>query len=137
MEKINTIIKVTKEDESKYLMFATKKGIVKRTDIKEFESIRTSGKICISLKDNDELLDVRKTSGENIILLGDVTLLPRVPGVSEVVCMTKSGTEIETGILPFQIGMRLASSASRIGSMIQWPDLVRPPKRMIASGEEK
>ena len=46
-------------------------------------------------------------------------------------------TEMETGILPFQIGMRLASNASRIGSMIQCPDLVRPPKRMIASGLEK
>lgn len=46
-------------------------------------------------------------------------------------------TEMETGILPFHIGMRLASKASRIGSMIQCPDLVSPPKRMMASGEEK
>ena len=45
--------------------------------------------------------------------------------------------EIETGILPFQIGIRFSSNASRIGSMIQWPDLVRPPKRMMASGLEK
>ena len=45
--------------------------------------------------------------------------------------------EIDTGILPFHIGMRFSSNASRIGSMIQCPDLVRPPKRMIASGLEK
>ncbi len=69
-EKINTIIKVTKEDEAKYLLFATKKGIVKRTDIKEFDNIRNSGKICINLKNNDELIAVKKTSGNNMILLG-------------------------------------------------------------------
>ncbi len=69
-EKINTIIKVTNDDEAKYLMFATKKGIVKRTDIKEFENIRNSGKLCINLKNNDELLAVKKTNGNNVILLG-------------------------------------------------------------------
>ena len=46
-------------------------------------------------------------------------------------------TDTETGILPFHIGIRLSSIASRIGSMIQCPALVSPPKRMIASGEEK
>ena len=69
-EKVNAVIKVEKEDESKYLMFATKQGVVKKTDIKEFDSIRQSGKICIKLKDDDELLDVKKTSGDNLILLG-------------------------------------------------------------------
>ncbi len=69
-EKINTIIKVTNDDDAKYLMFATKKGIVKRTDIKEFENIRNSGKICINLKNNDELIAVKKTTGNNVILLG-------------------------------------------------------------------
>jgi len=69
-EKINSIIKIRKDDEYKYLLFATKKGIVKKTLLTEFENIRTSGKLCISLNDNDELLDVKKTTGENIILLG-------------------------------------------------------------------
>ncbi len=69
-EKINSIIKVSKDDDYKYLMFATKKGIVKKTDISEFDSIRATGKLCISLKENDELLDVKKTTGNDIILLG-------------------------------------------------------------------
>ncbi len=69
-EKINSIIKIDKEEQAKYLLFATKKGIVKKTLLSEFDNIRTSGKLCINLKDNDELLDVKKTNGENIILLG-------------------------------------------------------------------
>ncbi len=69
-EKINAVIKVSNDDEAKYLMFATKQGIVKKTDIKEFENIRTSGKLCINLKDDDELIAVKKTNGNNIILLG-------------------------------------------------------------------
>ncbi len=69
-EKINAIIKINKEEEIKYLLFATKHGIVKRTIINEFENIRNSGKICISLRDNDELIDVKKTSGNDLVLLG-------------------------------------------------------------------
>ena len=69
-EKINSVIKINKNEEYKYLMFATKKGVVKKTSLTEFESIRTSGKLCISLNDDDELLDVKKTTGDNIILLG-------------------------------------------------------------------
>ena len=70
-EKVNALIKVSKEEEKyKYLMFATKNGIVKRTLLSEFDNIRNSGKICITLNDNDELLDVKKTTGNNIILLG-------------------------------------------------------------------
>ena len=70
-EKINSVLKINKSDsEYKYLMFATKHGIVKRTNINEFDSIRTSGKLCINLNNNDELLDVKKTNGNNIILLG-------------------------------------------------------------------
>jgi len=69
-ERINSVVKINKEDEYKYLLFATKKGVVKKTLLTEFENIRTSGKLCISLNENDELLDVKKTNGNNIILLG-------------------------------------------------------------------
>ncbi len=69
-ESINSLVTISKEEESKYLMFVTKKGIVKKTNISEFDSIRTNGKICISLKENDELISVRKTSGNDLVLLG-------------------------------------------------------------------
>lgn len=69
-ETINSMISVSNEDEAKYLLFVTKQGLVKKTAISEFENIRTSGKISISLKPNDELIAVKKTTGDNYILLG-------------------------------------------------------------------
>ena len=69
-EKINSILSIEREDSAKYLLFATKQGIVKRTAIAEFDNIRNNGKICISLRDNDELISVQKTTGEDSILLG-------------------------------------------------------------------
>lgn len=69
-ESINSMIKISKDESSKYLLFATKKGIVKKTAIEEFDNIRTNGKICISLRENDELIGVRKTTGNDMVLLG-------------------------------------------------------------------
>ena len=69
-EMVNSVIRVVKEDSDKYLLFATKKGLVKKTSVSEFSNIRQNGKICITLKENDELISVRKSSGNNEILLG-------------------------------------------------------------------
>lgn len=69
-ESINSMIKISKDESSKYLLFATKKGIVKKTAIEEFDNIRTNGKICIFLRENDELIGVRKTTGNDMVLLG-------------------------------------------------------------------
>ena len=68
-EVINAIIPVKKEDDSKYLIFFTVNGLVKRTDIAEFDSIRKNGKIAINLKDNDELIGVKKTSGNDEVII--------------------------------------------------------------------
>lgn len=69
-EMINSVINIGREDEARHLLFVTKKGIVKKTNINEFDSIRTSGKICINLRENDELIAVKKTTGSDLILLG-------------------------------------------------------------------
>ena len=70
-EKITSMIQVESEESSnKYLMFFTKDGLTKRTRIEEFENIRNNGKKAIVLKDNDELISVRKTTGESEILIG-------------------------------------------------------------------
>ena len=70
-EKITSMIQVESEENSnKYLMFFTKDGLTKRTRIEEFENIRNNGKKAIVLKDSDELISVRKTTGENEILIG-------------------------------------------------------------------
>jgi DNA gyrase subunit A len=69
-EFINSIIKIDNFDEKGYLFFATKLGLVKRTELSEFENIRKTGKIAITLREDDELISVRKTSGNNEIILG-------------------------------------------------------------------
>ncbi len=69
-ENINSIICIDREEKFKYLFMATKKGIVKKTPISEFDSIRKSGKICINLKENDELIGVKKINDNDLILLG-------------------------------------------------------------------
>lgn len=68
-EKISNIIKLNVENQEKYLILATKQGLIKRTNLEEFENIRATGKICIKLKENDELIGVKKTNGESNILL--------------------------------------------------------------------
>ena len=70
-EKINSILSLKPdEDEYKYLVFITKNGITKRTSLDEFDSIRNNGKIAISLKEDDELISVRKTNGNNEVIIG-------------------------------------------------------------------
>ena len=68
-EVVNTIIKMSPNDEYKYLIFGTKKGFIKRTLVSEFENIRNSGKICISLRNNDELIGVKKSTGEQYVMM--------------------------------------------------------------------
>ena len=68
-EKITSLLKISNDDEYKCLVFATKNGLIKRTDISEFDSIRNNGKKFITLKDNDELVSVKKTTGNDEILM--------------------------------------------------------------------
>ena len=69
-EKIRSVVVVDPNDKTyNYLVFATKKGLVKRTRVEEFDNIRTSGKIAILLKEEDELVKVDKTTGDNEIII--------------------------------------------------------------------
>ena len=61
-EKVASIVSV-EDYNDKFLLFATKKGICKKTDLKEYRLIRQDGKIAVNLKDDDELLDVKVTDG--------------------------------------------------------------------------
>ena len=70
-ENIRSMLEVdSNEDKIKYLLFSTKQGLVKRTPIDEFNNIRKSGKISIILKDGDELISVRKTTGNDEVVIG-------------------------------------------------------------------
>ena len=70
-EKITSIISIDPKEvnDEKNLVFVTKQGLVKRTNINEFESIRNNGKIAITLKEDDELINVNLTDGSNEIII--------------------------------------------------------------------
>ena len=68
-EKISTIIPIQNFAEGKYLLFATKNGIIKKTSLEEYNSSRKTGLQAITLKDDDELIGVRLTDGEDNIVL--------------------------------------------------------------------
>ncbi|HSQ90130.1 DNA gyrase subunit A [Romboutsia sp.] len=68
-EKIATLIPIDGTDENKYLLLATKNGIVKKTKREEFKNINKSGLIAIGLREDDELIDVKLTDGNKDVLL--------------------------------------------------------------------
>jgi len=68
-EVVTTMLKIDREENSKYIVFCTQNGLVKRTNIKEFNSIRKNGKIAITLKDDDELIAARKTDETKEVLI--------------------------------------------------------------------
>ena len=72
-EAVNSIIKISKDEEVDNLLFVTKSGLVKRTAVSEFDSIRSGGKICITLKEDDELIAVKKTNGNDYVMLASST----------------------------------------------------------------
>lgn len=72
-EMVKSMISIRKEDilenKAEYLFFVTLNGLVKRTHINEFENIRQSGKIAIGLREDDQLVSVKLTSGNDQILV--------------------------------------------------------------------
>lgn len=69
-EKVTAMIPVESFNEDDYLLFATKKGMAKRTVITEYQNIRANGLIAITLHEDDELIGVRLTNGQNDIAIG-------------------------------------------------------------------
>lgn len=70
-EYINSVITINSNERMfEYLFFVTLDGLVKRTCLAEFESIRNGGKIAITLRDGDELIAVHKTTGNDEIVIG-------------------------------------------------------------------
>lgn len=69
-EGLAAVAKIKDFDSDDYLFFVTKNGTVKRTAVSDFKNIRTSGIKAITLRDQDELLAVRKTDGERDLIIG-------------------------------------------------------------------
>ncbi|WP_124726258.1 DNA gyrase subunit A [Staphylospora marina] len=69
-ERIEAIIPVKDFTESRYLLFATAEGVVKKTALSEFENIRRNGLFAINLRNGDELVGVRLTDGDQEVIMG-------------------------------------------------------------------
>ncbi len=69
-EKITAIIPLREFDEDVYLLMATKKGIIKKTSIMEYTNIRVNGLLAISLRDDDDLIEVKLSDNNQEIILG-------------------------------------------------------------------
>lgn len=68
-EKVQTLLPYNKDQKASSLLFVTKNGLVKRTDITEFENINKNGKMAITLRDDDELISVKATDGNDEIII--------------------------------------------------------------------
>ncbi len=68
-EKISAIIPLQNFAEGKYLLMGTKNGLIKKTPLQEYDSNRRTGLMGITLKDDDELIDVRMTDGQDNVVL--------------------------------------------------------------------
>ncbi|MCE0453760.1 DNA gyrase subunit A [Brevibacillus sp. AF8] len=69
-ERVSAVIPVKEFDQEHYLFFATKKGIIKKTTLESYENIRKGGLIAVNLRDDDELIGVRLTDGQQEIIMG-------------------------------------------------------------------
>ena len=68
-EKVNNILLDNGNEDNKYLIVTTKNGLIKRTNVCEFENIRKNGKIAITLKEDDEVLAVHFTTGNDDVVI--------------------------------------------------------------------
>lgn len=68
-EQVTVMLKVENNDPNRFIVFCTQNGLVKRTELTEFDNIRNNGKIAITLKDNDKLISARKTDGTKEIMI--------------------------------------------------------------------
>ena len=69
-EKVTAMIPMPKDMEGKYLMMATRNGLIKKTPLDEFANLRKSGLIAIILREDDDLVDVELTDGDSVLLMG-------------------------------------------------------------------
>ncbi|MCP9312586.1 DNA gyrase subunit A [Liquorilactobacillus satsumensis] len=115
-EKIQAVINISREmkEQEYYLFFTTKKGITKRTAVAEFANIRSNGLKAVSLKDNDELINVLITDGTQNIIIG--THLGYAVSFKET--DVRSMGRAATGVR----GIRLRPADYVIGADVLYPD---------------
>lgn len=68
-EKISAVIPIEKYDDDSYLVMATKRGLIKKTPLKDYANVRKTGLAAITLREDDELIEVKFTDGKQEIIL--------------------------------------------------------------------
>ena len=106
-EKVSAVIPIQNFAEGKYLLMATKNGLIKKTALKEYDSSRTTGLLGITLKENDELIGVRLTDGEDNVVLVTKKGMSITFDEKDVRPMGRAATGV--------IGIKLADDDSVIG----------------------
>ena len=136
-ENVKSIISVDEYIDYRFLMFFTKEGIIKRTPITEYESIRQNGKIAITLKDGDELISVKEV--QEIIKTTDTTVKegkkyftvnPEAPLNERIVAVDNpTNEEVSTYYEEMIVGI-----AANTGKMVNFPVTEVRPMGRSASG---
>jgi DNA gyrase subunit A len=119
-EKINSIISMDDYGENSYLFFATKKGVVKRCHASDFEHINVNGKIAVGLREDDQLLDVKYTTGDAIVSLGSSEGKVCSFYESDVRCMGRTAAGVKGIDLPEKenvVGVVTSVEGSKIFSL--------------------
>ncbi|WP_028594513.1 DNA gyrase subunit A [Paenibacillus assamensis] len=94
-ETINAVIPVETFDSNQYLFFATRQGIVKKTPLDDYVNIRKGGLIAINLREDDDLIGVRLTDGEQEVIMGTNTGMSIRFSEKDVRSMGRSATGVK------------------------------------------
>ncbi|MMZ55262.1 DNA gyrase subunit A [compost metagenome] len=94
-EYIQTVIPIKEFTDNHYLFFATKQGIVKRSDLTSFSNIRRIGLFAINLREDDELISVRLTDGDQNIIIGTEKGMSILFSEKDVRIMGRSATGVK------------------------------------------
>lgn len=122
-EKLNSIIAIKEFDPHKFLVFATKNGLIKRTQLDQFVNIRSTGIKAININENDELLNVRLTDGNKEIIIGSSNGKLVRFNENDVRAMGRTATGV--------IGINLDENESVVGM-----DVVESEEQLILSVSE-
>lgn len=122
-EKITAVIPIKEFAEKRFLFMATRKGIVKKTELTEFDTARKGGLIAINLDEDDDLIDVKLTNGEQHIILG-----------------TRDGMAIHFAEKEVRVMGRTAHGVKGIslddGDVVVGVDVVKPDNEVLTVSEE-
>lgn len=68
-EQVSAVIQMKEKKDKGYLLMATRKGVIKKTDLAEYANIRTNGLVAISLQEDDQLIEVKRSTGKDEVML--------------------------------------------------------------------